>query len=532
MDVSRETTVIERVLRKRVRAWRAAPKTEERQAYPGAEIRPERTSRPSRHLAAFRTIVVRDGRSRHFGASGRIGPITRLDWFRGTGAVVLLSLAFCLALTTRRAWAQEAADFSPVLTLDRAVEIATSHNRQARMARLEIDKSKLDVAAAKTQRLPAFQTNVFASALITPVRFTFPEGTFGTYPGIGPIPASQARITTPAGTLSAYTVSQVVQPLSQLYKLHLGIREKELVTDSDRQKYRATEQEIVENVKQTYYGILQAESELRSTAASVKQYRELDRVVRNRISQHAALESDCLEVEAKLAEAQYKMLQFRDQLQARKEYLNYLIGRDITTPFQTQHVPPMSPGESSLQAAQRIALAQRPELRQAKIGLQKAVYDRRLAKADYIPNVGLAVRYLSPFNIQFVPKNIASVGLELTLNPFQWGRRKDEVQGKELLIEQSRLRLKDTRAQVLLDVDNHFRSLREARALLKVADAARKAAAEKLQEVTKKYGQRSVLLRDVLQQQAEAASANSAYEQALLSFWTAKAEFEKALGEQ
>ena len=55
---------------------------------------------------------------------------------------------------------------------------------------------------------------------------------------------------------------------------------------------------------------------------------------------------------------------------------------------------------------------------------------------------------------------------------------------------------------------------------------------EKLREVNDKFRQSSVLLRDVLQQQAAVANANHDYEQALLAFWTAKAEFEKALGEE
>jgi outer membrane protein TolC len=40
-----------------------------------------------------------------------------------------------------------------------------------------------------------------------------------------------------------------------------------------------------------------------------------------------------------------------------------------------------------------------------------------------------------------------------------------------------------------------------------------------------------VLLSDVLQSQASLSELNHQYQQALLSFWTAKAEFEKALGE-
>jgi hypothetical protein len=49
--------------------------------------------------------------------------------------------------------------------------------------------------------------------------------------------------------------------------------------------------------------------------------------------------------------------------------------------------------------------------------------------------------------------------------------------------------------------------------------------------VTNKYEQQSVLLSDVLHQQAASAGASDDYQQALLGFWSAKSEFEKSLGE-
>jgi outer membrane protein TolC len=39
------------------------------------------------------------------------------------------------------------------------------------------------------------------------------------------------------------------------------------------------------------------------------------------------------------------------------------------------------------------------------------------------------------------------------------------------------------------------------------------------------------MLSDVLQSQASMAEATNQYQQALLAFWTATAEFEKSLGE-
>jgi outer membrane protein len=48
--------------------------------------------------------------------------------------------------------------------------------------------------------------------------------------------------------------------------------------------------------------------------------------------------------------------------------------------------------------------------------------------------------------------------------------------------------------------------------------------------VTNRYGQKAALLSDALQQEAAVAQADSDYQQALAAFWSAKANFEYALG--
>ena len=116
------------------------------------------------------------------------------------------------------------------------------------------------------------------------------------------------------------------------------------------------------------------------------------------------------------------------------------------------------------------------------------------------------------------------------MDPFDWGGRRDEVQQKDVSLKQSHYQLDETRAQVLLDVDNNFRKLQESRSLLEVAQAARDAANEKLREVNNQFKQSAVLMRDVLQQQAAVANAEHDYEQSLLSFWNAKATLREIPG--
>ena len=442
-------------------------------------------------------------------------------------ANITLLVAF-MVLSAGTAAAQEPAP--RLLTLDEAVQLAIANNRSLKIATLEVDKSKWQIAEIKTKRLPAMSTTVLGSQLLNDLSFTFKEGAFGNFPATGPIPNKDTKITTPREP-TAYVVGQVTQPLSQLYKLHLGVRAQELNSQLTSEKARAERQEVVKDVKQAYYAVLQSESELEAAEATVKQYQELDRVVLQRVSQEAAFKSDSLDVKAKLAHEQYTLVQLRNTLNSRKEYLNDLLGRDIRTEFSVEQIPAASFEEIELKMAQERALVRRPEIKQAELNVRQAEYSRRMAKADYIPDVGIAFNYLSPFNVEVLPKNVASLGLELKWEPWDWGRRKDVFNEKKIAEGQAQNQLHDAQSKVLMEVNSRFRKLEESRVLIAVTQAERDAAQQRLREVTSKYQQQAVLLSDVLKQQAAAAGAHDDYQQALLGFWTAKSDFEKSMGE-
>jgi outer membrane protein len=426
--------------------------------------------------------------------------------------------------------AQDSASAAHLLTLDDAIRLAVANNRSLNVARLEVDKSKWQIAEVKTKRLPSFSGTILGSQLLNEVSFNFPAGSFGNLPGVGPFPTTDTKITTPRQPV-AYVFSQVTQPLSQLYKIQLGIRAKELDAKITSEKVRAEQQALIKDVKQAYYAVLQSESQVEAAEANVKQYQELDRVVLQRVSQESALQSDSLEVKAKFANENYKLTQLRNTLDTRREYLNNLMGRDIRAEFRTEQIPVASFEEVDLKVAQSRALEQRPEIKEAALSTRQAEYDRRMAKADYIPDVGVAFNYSSNFNIDVLPRNMTSLGLELKWEPWDWGRRKDVINQKKATESQAQTQWSEARSRVLMDVNNRFRKLEESRVLIAVAKAEREAAQQRLHEVRNQYGQQAVLLSDVLHQQAAAASASDDYQQAVLGFWSAKSEFEKSLGE-
>jgi len=444
------------------------------------------------------------------------------------GARLLLVVIAMLAAIS--AFAQDSTAAPDLLTIDQAVKIALANNLYLKIVNLDLDVSKDKIAAAKTRRYPAFNIYTFGSQLLSPISFQVPAGQFGTYPGIGPIPAVNTNITTPSQP-TAYIFGTISQPLLTLHKINLHVHGEELSMEQTVQQVREQQNTIVDDVKQAYYSIVEIDNVISATNASIKQYEELDRITQEYVAEKVVLQSDSLEVKAKLAQEQFQLLQAQDKLQTAKESLNNLLARDLETDFTVSEDKDLSPLEQSLKTAQDTALAKNPTVKEAEIKIDQAENVRRLAKSEYMPDLGASFHYLSPFGVNFVPTNVMAVGLELNWEPFDWGRRRDTVNEKTVQVEQSKLNLTQTKANVLVDVNKQFRALQEARVAVDVASAQQDAARMKLQEVTDKYGQKTALLRDVLQQQAAVEKANSDYNEAIASYWTAKANFDKAIGE-
>jgi outer membrane protein len=95
---------------------------------------------------------------------------------------------------------------------------------------------------------------------------------------------------------------------------------------------------------------------------------------------------------------------------------------------------------------------------------------------------------------------------------------------------QAETSLRETQNLILIEVGDKYRKLRQSRQALRTARLGQDAAGENVRVLNSRYAAQEALIKDVLQSQAALAEANHQYQQALLSFWTAKADFEKAIG--
>jgi outer membrane protein TolC len=265
--------------------------------------------------------------------------------------------------------------------------------RECENAALSLGQSEDQLTAIRTQRLPNLKLVVSESHLLTPIDLTFKEGAFGTFPGVGPIPADRMTLRTdPRFATDVY--ARAAQPLSQLYRIGLSIEQSEVNRDLALKQLSLQRQTVVSQVKQAYYTLLQTGSALEATEESLVFLRELDRLTEQYVRQQTALKSAALNAKSQLAQTDYQALTLRNTLASQREQLNELLGRDIRTPFQVNPVPEATPFESDLAVAQARAFQQRPEIDMARLQVAQADYNVRITISQYIPDVSLVVNYL------------------------------------------------------------------------------------------------------------------------------------------
>ena len=433
-----------------------------------------------------------------------------------------------MGVLSSHVWCQTVATDS-VLTLQRALEIAGQNNLSVKNSELEIEKVKDDLAAAESKRLPQLELRASGQHNLVRQRYTFEQGVFGNAASTGPIPAQNTQITSQSG-ISGHVIASASLPLLQQWRIGVGIDQIKVAEDMARQRLRSDTQEVEKQVKNQYYNILETQSELKAVDESIVYYGSLYELVHRYVMQQVALDYEQMEVQARLAKSEHAALTLSNHLITQKEHMNQLLNRRLDTKFEVSPVPGPLPFQIDPDDAVASAMNQRPDVNEAKLKLTHEQLGKQAKALEYLPDIDLKIHYSKLYNVNLVPDEDAAVGLHAKWEFYNWGRRQDELSKKTKAILQAKNQLQETKSRVAIEVKSRIRSVNEAADQIRVSRLAQVAAREKLRVITNKYRVQATLLQDALRAEAELSDANSAYNQAVLSLWTAIADLEKSLG--
>jgi multidrug efflux pump subunit AcrB/outer membrane protein TolC len=416
------------------------------------------------------------------------------------------------------------------LTLSEAVELALKQNSDLRIGRARVNGNQYRAAGTRADELPQVKTDAGLFEVARTQNLTIPAGSLGTYPGIGLLPGSTVLIN--QGNHNFFIANTTVeQPLTQLIKLRAARHVAEADLRASQADLRKAENEVSLQVRQKYIEILIGRLEIQAVGLQISAAEQSLKENTDGVSTGNLLDVAVLGQKTNLLQSKYQLSKLENQISDLTGDLNELIGLPIDTELELQAIP--TDGEPSLLSLaeyRNLAINQNPEIRAAMEAAEKARQGVRIARADYIPDVGAFAQYTYQNGVPFLVHNNGSIGLRMSWNVFDWGKRSDAVGEREAQVLQAEENVKRLKRRVTLQVEKSYRNLELAKEMTTTA----RAALEQARETRRLDGDRYVLGVSLAsadwRAKAGEASAQANLLRADLDYLLAKGELDVATG--
>ncbi|HEV7241319.1 MAG TPA: TolC family protein [Thermoanaerobaculia bacterium] len=398
------------------------------------------------------------------------------------------------------------------LTLDQAVSIAIDQNANVRNAQLEVEKGQTRIDATRTKRLPSMTFAIVGGEALNNISIE--------------VDGRDERIDL-GRTFSMYGIARISQPITQQHAIGLGVRLNEASLAIDKENERAARLAITREVKSAYFAVLSARGYADALREAVTAWEEVDREMNVRVAAKTALEADRLDAAARLASTRVAALSAANSLATAKDRLNYLVGKEVDVEMASATM-----ADASGLEARSPEQSNRPDVKEAELRLEQAKLDLRLKHADRIPEVALTISSAMPFNNDNLPRNMTSAGITMSYEPFTWGRRKAEMSEKRHAVEQAENALRDKQSAAAVEIAVRGRKVEEAAAQIAVRRLEVEAARERLRVTKTKFQQQAVRPDEMFNASASLTQAAAREQEAISAYWTARADYEQATGEE
>lgn len=325
---------------------------------------------------------------------------------------------------------------------------------------------------------------------------------------------------------------RLVQPLTPLYSIHQLNRLDRLGVRVAKTKLKATHKQVRHDVTQAYIQAYQAQvmaAIMQEADGLVKAHTKR---VKTLLGEDVVRRAELLRVQVKGAQVQQSILRAEADMELSKSNLARMMGLDINTPLTLteRFRDPPAPYPLTLKQCTRRAMRQRAELRLTRLGAAQLRAGRKATLGQLIPTLAAVAQFDANHGLGVVmPKTSFFVGAVLQWS-FQWGRKIREADVLTARLNRVRALERKASSAIPLQVKKLYLDLRVARASLKVAKAAVRAAAESHRIQIKRFTLRASSSTEVLDAQMELSKAKGSAANALYKYYLAKAALDRAMG--
>jgi outer membrane protein len=349
-------------------------------------------------------------------------------------------------------------------------------------------------------------------------------------------PGSPASTIT-AGTQDNYTwASEVRQPLFAGGGILANYEVNKLGFDISRMEKAATVQDIVQEVKVSYFNILKAEKLLGVARQSLEQLQAHLNIAKNFFEVGLIPRNDVLQSEVQVANGEQSLIRAENSVELARSKFNTVLRRDINTPVQLEDILTDRPDDRTLEQSITAALENRPEIRNQILKVDQAKSQVKLARSDYFPVISAVGHYERVGDTPAVTGSAFKdadnwyVMGQASWTFWEWGKTKNRVDASRNRENQSQDLLANLKDQVTLEVKNAYLLLKEAEKQLRVTRKIIEQAEENYRMNEERYKEQVSTSTDVLDALTLLTRARSDYTTALGDYNIYQARLERAMG--
>ena len=398
------------------------------------------------------------------------------------------------------------------LNLEKAIEMALSTNPTVKISEAERSASKAQKDEAK------------ASRWVT-IDYTHRTARSGYY---------DAVVGDSTQTGAQDTFSNVFSAAIPLYtggRLSGTIEQAAQNYESSQYGVAEAYQAVKLSATDGFYSVLQADNVVTLSKESVERLQAHLKNVQAQYDVGVVAKVDVLRSEVELANAEQTLIKAENAYALAVANLNNVIGLPLNTELSVSEKLAYTEYNNPLENCITFAMANRPELFQAKASVESAKAGVKVARSGYMPQVAASAS--NTWTAHEWPGDEDEnwgVGVNVNLNVFDSGVTAAKVRAADANLYKAEETYRQTNDSVQLDVRNSYLNLREAEKRISTSKVAVDKAEEDYHIAQVRYQAGVGTNLDVMDAQVALTEAKNNYIQALYDYNTSKAELEKAMG--
>jgi outer membrane protein len=366
------------------------------------------------------------------------------------------------------------AQSSEVLTLQQAIDMALENNHLLNIKKLQVDEKASKVTEGKIKAFPTVTINSTWQYNQNLAKLTIPKGSMGTLPL-----SAQMIIPLPSQDL-AFDLSKhetfnagvmLYQPISQLGKIKAGIDVSKTDVSIARQEEINASLQIQQAVEKLYYGLLINKKQKEEADAKLELAKMKLHDVESALASGKTVDVNRAGLMANIADEEQNLLKLEIQAE------DYTVDFKNLTGFTSETVTlveaeTLLPESLIVSDQKETSETNNPNLIIAGLNQQKAKQGVDAARWSYLPDLGLVAGYTYQQGSILYPEHNPFVGANLKWNIQDIFSNRQLVNQRNFLLEQAAENLENTRQQVTSDIEKANRKIRQAIALINVAQKA------------------------------------------------------------